>query len=366
MGSKTMKGQVSDVSESTKAEKKAIPTVSSALKPPELTEGLPLLEKIKESSLSSFKLFFRVKKPFKKVSRSVGKRAETVTLLHRGRERGWRFPHGEPSDIHLPATIRTAARRQKFREKPFEVALKICLEDVREKLRLYKAPMTIVFVIDLSGSMLFSLEEVKEAMLKLHRDAYRYRDKVGIVALKETGAVIVQHPITNLRVVANRLLGLKISGFTPLAAGMLKAWEVLKEAKRRDKATIPVMAIITDGSANVPLQRSLETGESRTFDTVGIAVRKYEDLAVKDVMAVSKMIKRERIYTVVVNTNPHMMGRETYGFTVTQYIASTTNGTHHEVGRITSREEFVERIFEDLAEDQRKIAHDATESLKSL
>jgi Mg-chelatase subunit ChlI/Mg-chelatase subunit ChlD len=363
MGSKTMRGQVSDVEP--KAGTKAIPSVSSALGSPQLAEGLPVLEKVRKSGLSPFKLFFRMKKPFKKVSRSVGKRAETVTLLHRGRERGWRLPHGEPSDIHLPATIRTAAKRQKYREKPFEVALKICLEDVREKLRLYKAPMTIVFVIDLSGSMLFSLEEVKEAILKLHRDAYRYRDKVGIVALKETGAVIVQHPITNLRVVASKLLGLKISGFTPLAAGMLKAWEVLKEAKRRDRATIPVMAIITDGSANVPLTRSLETGESRTFDTVGIAVRKYEDLAVRDVMAVSRMIRREGIFTVVVNTNPHMYGRETYGFAVTKYIASMTNGAIHEVGRLTSREEVVERIFENLAEDQRKIAHNAAEPLKN-
>jgi Mg-chelatase subunit ChlI/Mg-chelatase subunit ChlD len=365
MGSKTMKGQVFDVDESENVEK-AIPTVSSALRPPQLAEGLPLLEKIKKSVLSPFQLSFRVKKSFKKVSGSVGKRAETVTLLHRGRERGWRLPHGEPSDIHLPATIRTAAKRQRYREKPFDVALKICLEDVREKLRLYKAPMTIIFVIDLSGSMLLTIEEVKEAVLKLHRDAYRYRDKVGIVALKETGAVIAQHPITNLRVVANRLLGLKISGFTPLAAGMLKAWEVLKEAKRRDRATIPVMAIITDGSANVPLKRSLETGETRTFDAIGIALRKFEDLAVKDVMAVSRMIKREGIYTVVINTNPNMYGRETYGFAVTQYIASVTNGTHHEVGRIRSREEVIERIFEGLSEDQRKIAHDATESPKSL
>jgi len=362
MDSKTMKGQVSDAE--SKADKKAIPTVSSALKPPQLAEGLPLLEKIRESVLSPIRLFFRIKKPLKKINRSTGKRAETVTLLHRGRERGWRLPHGEPSDIHLPATIRTAAKRQKYREKPLEVALKICLEDVREKLRLYKAPMTIIFVIDLSGSMLFSIEEVKEAMLKLHRDAYRYRDKVGIVALKETGAVIVQHPITNLRVVANKLLRLKISGFTPLATGMLKAWEVLREAKRRDRATIPIMTIITDGSANVPLQRSLETGESRTFNIGEIAVRKYEDLAVKDVMAVSKMIKRERIYTVVVNTNPHILGRETYGLAVTRYIASTTNGTHHEVGRLRSREDIVERIFEGLAEDQRRIAHDAAESLK--
>ncbi|NIW16747.1 VWA domain-containing protein, partial [Candidatus Bathyarchaeota archaeon] len=329
-------------------------------KPWQLTAGRPLLGKIKDSLIAPFRLFFKTKNTSRRISGSVGKRAETVTTLHRGRPRGWRFPHGQPRDIHFPATIRAAARRMKDREKPLETVLRIHTEDVREKLMLYKAPITMVFVIDLSGSMMFSIEEVKEALLKLHGDAYRYRDKVGVVALKETGAVIVQHPITNLRVVANKLMGLRISGHTPLATGMLKAMEVLKEARRRDSSAIPVMVIITDGSANVPLKRGLETGEIREFDLAKIALREFEDVAVEDVMSVSKMIKKEEIYTVVVNTNPHMYGRETYGFAVTRHIATVTDGSHHEVGRLTRGEELTGRIFEGLVEDQRRIAHEAS------
>lgn len=341
--------------------KKAVPTVNSALGLPHIGEGISLFAKLKEATLAPFKLFsLRIKAPMKRIHSYAGKRAETVTTLHRGRPRGWRFPRDKPKDIHMPATIRAAARKQKERPKPYETAIKICVEDVREKLRLYKAPLTIVFVIDLSGSMMLSVEAVKKALLKLHRDAYRYRDRVGIVALKDTGAVVVQHPITNLRVVANKLVGLKISGYTPLAAGMLKAWEVLKEAKRRDASTIPVMAIITDGSANVPLKRSLKDGAIRQVEEVRIIVREYEDLAVKDVISISKMIKKVGIHTVVVNTNPHFYGRETYGFAVTQYIASITNGSHHTVGRLVREEEMVEQIMSKIAEDQRLITHDAS------
>jgi len=340
---------------------KGIPSVSSASKSSEATEGVSIFTRVKEGVLSPFKIFFGGEKPRGKRFQSyAGKRAETVTTLHRGRPRGWRFPQGKPKDVHLPATIRAAARKQQERPKPLETAVQICVEDVREKLRLYKAPMTIVFVIDLSGSMLLSVDAVKESLLKLHRDAYRYRDRVGIVALKDTGATIVQHPITNLRVVANKLLGLKISGYTPLAAGMLKAWEVLKEAKRRDASTIPVMAIITDGSANVPLTRSLEDGAVRKIEEVRIIVREYEDLAVRDVMAVSKMIRKAGIYTVVVNTNPHVYGRETYGLVVTEFIASTTRGSHHAVGRLAQEGEMVEQIMGKIAEDQRLITHDAS------
>jgi hypothetical protein len=58
-----------------------------------------------------------------------------------------------------------------------------------------------------------------------------------------------------------------------------------------------------------------------------------------------------------VNTNPHLYGRETYGFSVTKQIASLTAGSLHVVGRLASKEELTERIMEKIAEDQRLIAY---------
>ncbi len=214
-----------------------------------------------------------------------------------------------------------------------------------------------MFVIDISGSMLFNIEAVKEAILKLHRDAYRNRDKVGIVALKDTNAVVVQHPIRNLRVVANKLLNLRVSGFTPLAAGMLKALEILKEEKRRDPSIIPVMVLITDGCANVPLARSLESGEVRKFDEIGIALREFEDLAMHDVFYAAKLIKKEGINMVIVNTNPHVFGRETYGLYVTEMIAKIADGSLHTLGRLRSKEDFVNEVMERIAEDREVIVY---------
>jgi Mg-chelatase subunit ChlI/Mg-chelatase subunit ChlD len=341
------------------------PTVGSALGSSMSSEGISFFARFKQSITWQFNPPIKTKAPSaKKISSQVGKRAEAVTSLHRGRPYGWRFPVGAPQDIHLPATIRAAARRQNEREKPLGTVLRISLQDVREKLRLYRARMTIMFVIDLSGSMLMNLEALKAAILNSHKEAYRSRDRVGIVAVRDTGAAVVQHPITNLGVVASKLAGLKVSGFTPLAAGMLKAWEVLKEERRRDRSTVPVMIVMTDGSANVPLTRNLETGEIRHFDTALIAVREYEDWAIRDVMSVSKMIKKEGIHTVVVNTNPRLFGHETYGFAVTQIIAKLTGGKHHMVGRLTTEDEMVERISTKIAEDRRLIAHEATRSFE--
>jgi len=357
IGSKKLRGETYEEKfKSKKGGVKGIPTVRNAAGSLKVSQGAPIFKGLEKRIVSPSKFFLKMGKiKTRKRSAYAGRHAQAITSLHKGKPYGWKFPHGKPADIHIPATIREAARKQKNREKPFETALKICLEDVREKLRAYKAPLTMVFVIDLSGSMLLNLEAVKEALLNLHSDAYRCRDRVGIVALKDLGAVVVQHPITNLRVVANKLLNLRVSGFTPLAAGMLKAREVLKEAKRRDSSTVPVMVIITDGSANVPLKRSLETGEIRQIEEVRVIVREYEDTAVKDVISASKMIKREKIHTIVVNTNPHMYGRETYGHVVTETMASITNGSHHSIGRSRTRAEMVGNMIERIREGQRRL-----------
>ncbi len=367
-GVKSLKADANDAGKQVYLKRmKGPPSTSPAADTRKSSKGLSLFKVFRGSKTESgvfSKLSFRIKKTQNTPSSFVGKRAEATTTIGRGRATGWKLPHRKPRDIHLPATIRAAARKQKHRRKRVETALTIGLQDIREKLRRYKAPMTIVFVLDLSGSMMLRIDAVKKAILKLHGDAYRYRDRVGIVALKDMGAIVAQHPITNLRVVASKLLGLTISGYTPLASGMLKALDVLKESKRRDPSTIPAMVIITDGSANVPLGRSLATGAVRLIEEPRIIVREYEDLAISDVLSVSKIIKKEGIHTIVINTNPHMYGRETYGLTVTDLISAHTNGKLHTVGRLASEPELVERIVENIAEDQRLFGHEAPSPMR--
>ena len=210
--------------------------------------------------------------------------------------------------------------------------------------------MTIMFVLDLSESMLYCIDDVREAILKLYMDAYHHRDKVGIVALKEMEALVVQHPTTNLKLVANKMLSLRISGFTPLAAGMIKALEILEETKKRDPSAIPVMIIITDGEANVPLRKNPQTGKIREFNALDAALFKYEEESIEDVITVSEMISRKGIYTVVIDTNPALSGSLT-----TKAIASITKGMLFEVGRQLRKKDSARRISEIILQTQRII-----------
>ncbi len=363
IGSNKLKGKVYKETFNVKKdkEKKAIPSVSEAAGLDDVSEGYPFISNLVSRLTSPSQFFLKMSKAkgYKRTA-YAGKRAQTVTTLYRGKPYRWRLPKGKPADIHLPATIRAAARKQNNRRRSPDTAVKICFGDIREKLRLYKAPMTMIFVVDLSGSMLLNIDAIKEALLKLHGDAYRYRDRVGIVALKGVNALVIQHPVTNLRVVANKLLKLRISGFTPLAAGMMKAMQVLEEAKRRDPSTVPVMVIVTDGSANVPLKRNIETGEIRQIERVRIIVREYEDIAVDDVLSVSKMIKKNGIHTIVINTNPHLQGRETYGHAVTKIIAKITNGSHNSIGRKFTKAAMIDDMIEEIKESQRRILQDGS------
>ncbi len=73
------------------------------------------------------------------------------------------------------------------------------------------------------------------------------------------------------------------------------------------------------------------------------------------------MIKREGIYTVVVNTNPYLHGEaETRGYIVTKLISSITKGRLHIVGKTFKKPQLVEKIVNRIAEDQRIIAHEAS------
>jgi len=356
-GTDKLRGETyQDESQQKKGTLKGYPTVSKSAATPSTSQGIPLIMSLEKRIVSPSSFFLKMNN-IKTKKRGVysGKHARAVVTLQRGRPFGWQLPRGKPSDIHLPATIREAARRQKKRQKPLYTALNISLQDIREKIRTGKAPLTMIFVIDLSGSMFFSIEAVREALLKLHSNAYRQRDRVGIVALKGLSAEVVQHPITNLRVVANKLVNLRISGYTPLAAGMFKASDILQEEQRRNPSTVPVMVLVTDGSANVPLKKSLETGEIRQIEEMRVIVREYEDLAIRDVMSVCKMIKHKGIYTISINTNVHSYGRESYGVAVTNLIATITNGTHHALGRATTKNDMINSMIQELVEDQRDI-----------
>lgn len=262
--------------------------------------GLMVIASLRMSLLKTYDLTFKIRGRDKITRQSIGKRALTLSEARQGRVIGWRLPRGEVHTVHIPATIRAAAARGAgFNDAEI---VNISKEDIRECVHAYYAPITILLVLDISESMMITLMQLREALLKLYQDAYRYRDKLGIIALKDTGAAVIQYPTRNLRAVAGKLRKLRVSGYTPLASGLVEALMAVKRERLRDPEVIPMIVLITDGFANVPLLKDPDTGETRPISAFTAASKR--ELAIEDVIRVSLTMKRAGVHFVVINPDP--------------------------------------------------------------
>ncbi|UBU09393.1 VWA domain-containing protein [Nonomuraea gerenzanensis] len=167
-----------------------------------------------------------------------------------GRGTGARRPDGRVRDLHVAATMRAAApyQRQRGRSGP---GLVLRGDDLREVVREGREGNLVLFVVDASGSMAARkrMTAVKTAVLSLLLDAYQRRDKVGLVTFRGVGAEVALPPTSSVEVGAARLRTLATGGRTPLAAGLVRAAEVLRVERLRDPARRPLLVLVTDGRA---------------------------------------------------------------------------------------------------------------------
>ncbi|MCK8517812.1 magnesium chelatase subunit D family protein [Methanoculleus sp. 7T] len=197
--------------------------------------------------------------------RASGRRLETFSAGNMGRYASTRYPTGN-GDVAFDATLRAAAPHQTARDHN-GMAVAVQKEDIRERVRVGKVSVACVFVVDASGSMgaLTRMESAKGAVLSMLLDSYRHRDRVGLVAFRGSSADLLLPLCSSVDLAQKRLEDLPTGGKTPLAAGLAKGMEVLLQERRKNGEIIPMMVVISDGRANVPL-----SGDVR-HEVVGIA-----------------------------------------------------------------------------------------------
>jgi magnesium chelatase subunit D len=174
-----------------------------------------------------------------------------------GRRSKARTPYGHASGarpgargLHLPATLRAAAPYQRARGRTGP-GLVLRREDLREPVRDGREGNLVLFVVDASGSMAARqrMRAVKGAVLSLLLDAYQRRDKIGLVTFRGSSAELALPPTSSVEAGARRLAALPTGGRTPLAAGLLRAADVLRLERLRDPARRPLVVVVTDGRA---------------------------------------------------------------------------------------------------------------------
>ncbi|MFF5896675.1 putative cobaltochelatase [Streptomyces argenteolus] len=179
---------------------------------------------------------------------AAGRRSRART--EHGRTTGSRRPEGALTKLHLAATVQAAAPHQRARGRSGR-GLVVRRDDLRQATREGREGNLVLFVVDASGSMAARqrMSAVKGAVMSLLLDAYQRRDKVGLVTFRGRDAEVALPPTSSVDAAAARLESLPTGGRTPLAAGLLKAHDVLRVERLRDPSRRALLVVVTDGRA---------------------------------------------------------------------------------------------------------------------
>ena len=198
-------------------------------------------------------------------SPASGRRAEVLARGKRGRYVRARMPRSKTKDVALAPTIRAALARSGGSVRAGGEAgvegFSVREEDLREKVRRRKVSTHVAIVLDTSFSMEEASEATRRVVLELLRDAYQRRDRVALVSCSGREAAVVL-PFTPAVATAKRHLdGIEYGGTTPLASGLAKGSALLARERDKEPSAIPILVLITDGSANVPLEVAGDPGQ---------------------------------------------------------------------------------------------------------
>jgi magnesium chelatase subunit D len=215
-----------------------------------------------------------------------GRRSRTRTDRKRGRYVQARPAGDRTDDIAFDATLRAAAPHQLARQQQKEetgMAYALQRSDLQRKVRVRRAANLILFVVDASWSMAVSerMQATKGAIMSLLTDAYQRRDRVGLVVFQKDRASLILPPTNSVVLAKDALVDIPVGGKTPLSAGLLLAYEVVRREKAAHPDIMPLILLLTDGAGNVSISKELSPQD--------------------EAHRIAKMIKDEQIRTVTVN-----------------------------------------------------------------
>ncbi len=155
--------------------------------------------------------------------------------------------------------------------------------DLQRKIRVRRASNLILFVVDASWSMAVSerMQATKGAIMSLLTDAYQRRDRVGLVVFNKDRAHLVLPPTNSVALAKTALADVQVGGKTPLSAGLLLSYDVVRKEKNLHPDIMPLIILLTDGAGNVSLSAELSPQD--------------------EAHRIAHMIKEDNIRTVTIN-----------------------------------------------------------------
>lgn len=159
-------------------------------------------------------------------------------------------------DIAVDATLRAIAIKNIQTKKSSRDYLPVINSDLRLKVRRSPKNSLIIFLVDSSESMSTKarMKSAKGAIITLLSCAYQKRYQIALVTFGYQGVKVLLNPTRSIALAREKLRKLPCGGATPFSPGLLKTLEMIKIEKIKDPFVEPVLVIISDGGANVPLR----------------------------------------------------------------------------------------------------------------
>lgn len=242
-----------------------------------------------------------------------GKRLKTRSAKRRGKIRGVRPWRQGTGGLAVVPTIKRAALRSRGRTTTSGLMVDIRPEDYLENGRVTQTGAEILFLVDASGSMgaRKRMGAVKGAILALLDEAYRKRDRVGMLAFRGDSTDWILPMTRSLTLAEKRLETLPTGGETPLALGLNKARETLLQRAHRAPEGGRFLVLVSDCRANRGLGG--------------------DPLA--DALKEARLIQRTATECLVLDTQPRYLG-----FDQGRQLAEALGGRHVSLGQLTGRE----------------------------
>ncbi len=177
-----------------------------------------------------------------------------------------------PDNLAIGATLRTAALRN---PDNFQVTK----SDLHQRIQEGKTGNLIILIVDASGSMAAQrrMETVKGAVLALLTDAYQKRDQVAVIAFRGNQASTLLPPTRSVELAEQHLRELPTGGRTPLSHALQLTLELLS---KQNNNLQPLLVFLTDGKANVALNKNTDPWHETLKFADNIAQQKLSSLVI--------------------------------------------------------------------------------------
>ncbi len=122
--------------------------------------------------------------------------------------------------------------------------------------------------------------------LSLAGESYLNRDQVCLVTFRDTGAQVLVPPTNSITLLRQRLRRVAIGGATPLAAGLYKVLQVVRQSRAKSPGSQPLLVLISDGEATSSIKPGAEPLE--------------------EAMDAARQLHREQIPAILIDTSSHL------------------------------------------------------------